>query len=479
MRRVNETVQKPNRLVTVLQYGEGNFLRAFVDYMIDVANEAGYFNGNVQIVKAIPQGKLDALKAQDGVYTVLLRGKRDNGLYVERRVITSVAGAMDAYGEYRKYAAFAKSPVLQFVVSNTTEAGIVYDEGDKLDMTPPESFPGKLTKLLYERFIHFNGAPDKGLIILPCELIDKNGDKLLECCLKLARLWALPPEFTAWLTECNTFCNTLVDRIVTGYPTDEARALEAEFDCRDNLLVAGEPFAFWVIECKKVTPVAQRLPLDKAGLPVIFTHNLSPYRERKVRILNGAHTAAALAAYLSGADTVGDMMKDTLLRAYVEKAIYTELSPHVPLPPDEVKFFADSVIERFENPFIRHNLLSISLNSVSKFKVRVLPTIVETQEKTNTLPEVLCFSLAALLQFYRVGERDGAPYSVSDDKAVLDFFDAHRDLPPGELTQQCLGRVDFWDMDLTRIPGFAQKVTDYLQAIQDKGMRGAISDLLN
>ncbi len=486
MKTVNQTINKTDRPVKVLQFGEGNFLRAFVEYIIDVANEKNVFDGNVQIVKAIPFGSLDALKGQDCVYTVLLRGRQDNADKVEKRVVTCVSGAVGSHEEYEKYSAIAKSNELKFIVSNTTEAGIVYDESDELALCPPKTFPGKLTKFLYERYIHFGGAADKGLIILPVELIEKNGAKLKECCLKLAGLWKLPKDFCDWLTGANKFCSTLVDRIVTGYPRDEAAALEAEFGYADKMIVTGEPFALWVIESDNPAAVEKEFPLDKAGLPVIFTNNLQPYRERKVRILNGAHTSSVLAAYLCGLNTVGEMMNDKTARAFLEKAVFDDLAPMVPLPADEVKAFAASVMERFENPYIKHNLLSIALNSVSKFKARVLPTILETQEKYGRLPNILCFSLAALMAFYcgepdgekLVGKRGDDLYDIMDDAPVLAFFAKNKDLAAAELATAFLSRTDFWGCDLTTVPGLAGLVGGCLQGIRDKGMRRAVEETL-
>ncbi|MCL2703131.1 MAG: tagaturonate reductase [Defluviitaleaceae bacterium] len=444
-------------------------MRAFVDYVVDKANEKGLFNSSVQIIKPIQSGDLDAFKAQDCVYTVLLRGIDNAEPAQEKRVITCINGATDAYGEYEAYAAFAKTPELRFIVSNTTEAGIVYDENDTLEMSPPSSFPGKLTKFLYERFTAFNGAFDKGLIILPVELIDKNGEKLLECCLKHAERWNLPSAFKKWLNEANIFCNTLVDRIVTGYPADEAAALEAEWGYTDKLIAAGEPFALWVIECEYPEAVAAEFPMDKAGIPVIFTKDLKPYRERKVRLLNGAHTSSVLAAYLSGIRTVGEMMKDLTFRGFLAKASLTELAPTVPLPAKESWWFSGSVFERFENPYIRHNLLSIALNSVSKFRARVLPTILETYEQYGELPQTLCFSLAALLRFYMGGD-----YELRDDEAVLNFFKENAGLTPSDLTRECLLRADFWGEDLTQIPGLMETVSVSLESIIQHGMRKAV-----
>lgn len=286
-----EKTGKVERPVRVLQFGEGNFLRAFVDYMIDIANEQGRFNGDIVLVKPIEFGSLDRFHEQECQYTVQLRGIVDGEPKRINRIVTSVADAVDAYGEYEKYAAFAKLDTLRYIVSNTTEAGIVYDDTDRLEMNPPKSYPGKLTKFLYERYKHFNGAADKGLVMLPVELIDDNGIHLKECVLKLAKLWNLEEGFTAWLNDACVFTSTLVDRIVTGYPRDEAEELCKEFGYQDNLIVTGEPFALWVIESAK--DISKEFPLPDAGLPVIFTDNQKPYKQRKVRILNGAHILRA------------------------------------------------------------------------------------------------------------------------------------------------------------------------------------------
>jgi len=476
MKPVNQVIRKNKLPVKILQYGGGNFLRGFAQYMIDVANEKQLFGGSVQIVKATASGSsFEALKAQDCVYTLVLRGRRGGAVYLEKRIITCLAGVCSAYDEYGAYAEFAKSPELRFILSNTTESGIVFDQSDRIEMEPPNSYPGKLTKFLYERFQHFDGAQDKGLIILPTELIEKNGGTLKEYCLKLAALWALPAAFASWLTGCNTFCNTLVDRIVTGYPKDDAQALEGELGYSDKFLLAGEPFAFWAIESDDPAAIARELPLDKAGLPVVFSRDIQPYKERKVRLLNGAHTSSVFAAYLSGLETVGDMMKDPLMRKFLEAAVFDEIAPMVPLPADEVKSFADSIIERFENPFIRHNLLSITLNSVSKFKARLLPTILETQAKTGVLPKLLCFTLASLIAFYR---GSGEDCQAVDDAAVLDFFAENNALPEGQIVQAFLRRADFWGQDLTWVPGLADAVTGGLESIRGNGMRGAVERAL-
>ncbi|MGN0747728.1 MAG: tagaturonate reductase, partial [Aristaeellaceae bacterium] len=277
----------PQRPVKVLQFGEGNFLRAFVDYFIDIANEKTDFNGSIALVKPINIGTLfPAFKEQDYRYTVMLRGLVDGEAVEQTRVITSVADAVDAYADYDRYAAYAKLDSLRFIVSNTTEAGIVLDESDKLELCPPATYPGKLTKLLYERAEHFNYAADKGLIILPVELIDDNGIMLKKCVKALAKIWNLGEKFEQWLEEACVFTSTLVDRIVTGYPRGEDQAIWEKLGYEDRILVTAEPFGLWVIESGK--DISQELPLPQCGLPVIYTDNQKPYKQRKVRILNGA-----------------------------------------------------------------------------------------------------------------------------------------------------------------------------------------------
>ena len=488
MLSINQTTKKTRRPIKILQYGEGNFLRAFADSMVDVANEKGIFCGNVQIVKPIAAGDLEAFRAQDCMYTVLLRGQEDGEAREEKRIVTSIAGVSDPYEDYEEYASHARLPDLRIIISNTTEAGIIFDETDCFDLKPPGSFPGKLTKLLYERYRFYGGSPEKGVIILPVELIDKNGETLRDYCLKLAALWGLPGEFVSWLSGHCIFCNTLVDRIVTGYPEKEADFLEKEFGYTDRLMTTGELFGLWVIESENPELINAEFPLDKIGLPVIFTADLRPYRELKVRILNGAHTASVLAAYLSGLDTVGELTNDKTMRRYLERVVFGELAPTVPLPIAEVRQYADSVIGRFENPFVVHSLLAIALNSVSKFKVRILPGIIKTLEDKGRLPELLCFSLAALMVFYSgvfstggklTASRNGALYEIIDDPAVLAFFAGSRTLAPNLFVSAFLSRTDFWDTDLTKISGLADIVTEDLQIIHKHGMRAAVEKMLS
>ncbi|MCI8358575.1 MAG: tagaturonate reductase [Lachnospiraceae bacterium] len=469
---------KKERPVKVLQFGEGNFLRAFVDYMIDIANEKGEFDGDIVLVKPIEFGTLDRFHEQECQYTVQLRGIVDGEAKRINRVVTSVADAVDAYGEYEKYAEFAKLDTLRFIVSNTTEAGIVYDDTDKFELNPPKTYPGKLTKFLFERYKHFSGAQDKGLVMLPVELIDDNGIHLKECVLKLAELWNLEEEFTAWINEACVFTSTLVDRIVTGYPRDEAEELCKEFGYQDNLIVTGEPFALWVIESAK--DISNELPLLKAGLPVIFTDNQKPYKQRKVRILNGAHTSFVLASYLCGNDIVLESMNDELILNFIKATIFDEVIPTLTLPKEELDEFAEAVLTRFNNPYVKHAHLSISLNSVSKWRARCMPSLTGYIEKEGKVPTHLAFSLAALMAFYTgteirdkalIGHRGGQEYNIMDDAAVLEFFAANSGKEPKEFVHAVLANTDFWGQDLSASAGLEETIVSYLTDIREMGMR--------
>ncbi len=469
---------KKERPVKVLQFGEGNFLRAFVDYMIDIANEKGVFDGDIVLVKPIEFGTLDRFHDQECQYTVQLRGIVDGEPKRINRIVTSVADVVDAYNEYEKYADFARLDTLRYIVSNTTEAGIVYDETDQFESNPPKTYPGKLTKFLYERYQHFNGAPDKGLVMLPVELIDDNGIHLKECVLKFAKLWKLEDAFTAWINDACVFTSTLVDRIVTGYPRDEAEELCKEFGYQDNLIVTGEPFALWVIESAK--DISEEFPLPKAGLPVIFTDNQKPYKQRKVRILNGAHTSFVLASYLCGNDIVLESMNDKLILDFIKATIFDEVIPTLTLPKKELDEFAEAVLTRFNNPYVKHAHLSISLNSVSKWRARCMPSFLGYIEKEGKLPAHLTFSLAALMAFYTgteirdkalIGHRDGQEYNIMDDAAVLAFFAANSSKEPKEYVHAVLANKDFWGQDLSALAGVEEAIVSYLTDIRAVGMR--------
>lgn len=466
---------KKERPIKVLQFGEGNFLRGFVDYMIDIANEKGEFDGDIVLVKPIEFGTLDRFRAQECQYTVSLRGIVDGKPAVLNRIVTSVADVVAAHEEYEKYSSYAKLDTLRYIVSNTTEAGIVYDESDKLEMNPPKSFPAKLAKFLYERYQYFNGAMDKGLVMLPVELIDDNGIHLKECVLKQADNWNLEDSFKKWVNEACIFTSTLVDRIITGYPREEDKKLWEEWGYRDELIVTGEPFALWVIESEK--DIRGEFPLDKAGLPVIFTDNQKPYKQRKVRILNGAHTSFVLASYLAGNDTVLESMKDELIYKFMRSTIFDEVIPTLSLPEKDLVDFAEAVTTRFNNPYVKHALLSISLNSVSKWRARCMPSFLGYIDKTGTLPKHLTFSLAALMAFYQgteirdkalIGHRNGEEYNIMDDDAVLKYFAANSTKPSKEFAHGFLSNTAFFGQNLTQIEGLEDTVAAYLDEIAIK-----------
>ncbi|MDO4513985.1 MAG: tagaturonate reductase [Lachnospiraceae bacterium] len=482
METINRSMTgKKERPIKVLQFGEGNFLRVFVDYMIDIANEQGVFDGDIVIVKPIEFGSLDRFKQQECQYTVSLRGIVDGEAKVLNRKISSVADVADTYTEYDKYMEYAKLDTLRYIVSNTTEAGIVFDDTDKLEYQPPKSFPGKLTKFLYERYQAFDGAMDKGLVMLPVELIDDNGINLKKCVLQLCELWKLEEGFVNWINEACIFCSTLVDRIVTGYPRDIDKDLWEEWGYHDELIVTGEPFALWVIECPK--DISGEFPLDKAGLPVIYTDNQKPYKQRKVRILNGAHTSFVLASFLCGNDIVLESMEDELVYRFMRETIFDEVIPTLTLPKQDLVDFAEAVTTRFKNPYVKHALLSISLNSVSKWKARCMPSFLAYIEEQKTLPKHLTFSLAALMAFYTgdeirdkalIGMRDGKEYNIMDDMSVMEFFRDNCRKSSAEYAKAVLSNTDFWGQDLSELAGVLDAVTAYTEDIRSLGMRKAM-----
>jgi tagaturonate reductase len=484
----------------VLQFGEGNFLRAFVDWMLHRMNAGGFFSGRAVLVQPIARGQADTLNAQDGLYTVMLRGLERGRRVETREIVSSVSRAIDPHRDFDAFLACARNPDLRFVVSNTTEAGIRTDPADRLDARPATSFPGKLTQLLAERCRHFGGDPSRGLVILPCELVEQNGDALLAAVLETAHAFDLSAAFVRWVHEACLFTNTLVDRIVTGYPADEVDALVGALGYQDDLLVAGEHFHQWVIETP--SSIADELPLAAAGLNVVETRELRPYRERKVRILNGAHTMMALSGFLAGCDTVGECMDDARVRAHVERAVRDEIIPAIAspdggFPEAELAQYAETVFERFRNPFIRHRLPSIALNSVSKVRVRIVDTLLDHARRFGRLPPHLTFAVAALCAHHRgnevedgalLGRRAGDAYRIEDTPAALAFFvAAWRACPPGaETPERCLAlvrrllaREDFWGQDLGRaLPGLDAQAAVWLHEIVTRGMKATLDRLL-
>lgn len=471
----------------VLQFGEGNFLRGFVDWMIHQLNQRGKFNGKVVVVQPIAQGMIEPLNAQNGVYTLLLRGIQSGKVVEQKEILSSVSRGINPYKDFAEFLKCAENPDLRFIVSNTTEAGIAFSAADRPTDAPPASYPGKLTAFLYRRFQAFKGNAAKGFVLLPCELIERNGDNLKKAVLQTASHWKLPVDFIAWIERANVFTNTLVDRIVTGYPKDEAAQLCQQLGYEDALLDTAEVFHFWVIEGDPA--LAEELPLKQIGLDVVWTDNMKPYRDRKVRILNGAHTMTVLAAYLAGKNTVKECMDDELIARYMRGGIYEEIIPTLDLPEKELHDFAAAVSERFANPFIKHYLLSIALNSTSKFKARVLPSIQEYVKRRGMPPRRLSFALAALIAFYRgqtvrdgalIGHRGAEEYRIQDDASALEFFrqlwQAHDGSAAASATlvKTLLARQEMWGEDLNGIPGFADAVSGQLQAIVTQGVTAAM-----
>ncbi|MBS6194948.1 MAG: tagaturonate reductase [Clostridiales bacterium] len=466
----------------ILQFGEGNFLRAFVDYFVDVMNEKADFDSKVVLVqpRAARPGHTaaDRINEQEGLYTLYSRGfekgRRVNG----KRVLSCVSRCLNACSDYEEVMACAQNPHLRFITSNTTEAGIVYDPSCQFTDTPAASYPGKLTQFLYRRFQIFGQEAGKGFVLLPCELIEENGKALKNCVLQYAAQWNLGEEFVRWLETENLFCSTLVDRIVTGFPKEEAEVLHRENGYEDRIIDTGEVFAFWVIEGPET--LKAELPFEKAGLPVLITDDHKPYKQRKVRILNGAHTSMVLGAYLAGQNLVRDCMEDPTILKFMNKALYEEIIPTLSLPEENCRDFAAAVTERFKNPFIDHALLSISLNSTSKWKARVLPSLEAYVNKFHHLPLCLTASFAFYLAFYRGTQLteaglsskrpDGSSYTVSDDRRILKFYYEHKDDSAGELVHAVCTNTGFWDRDLTEIPEFEKTVTEMLEHISSEGI---------
>ena len=465
----------------VMQFGEGNFLRAFVDDFFDIANEKAGFNGKVVLVQPIAQGLTDLINKQEGLYTLYLRGSEKGIKVDDKRVISAVSRCINPYGEWDKVLELARSADLEIIVSNTTEAGIVHDSESTFDQVPPTSFPAKLTRVLYERF----AAGQKGIVMLSCELIDNNGRELLKCVNQYIDDWKLSDDFRKWVNTENIFCSTLVDRIVPGRIRDqkEVEALAAANGYEDPLMDVGEVFGIWVIE----GPIGleDRLPFKKAGVPVIVVPDVTPYKKRKVRILNGAHTGFVLGAYLAGYDIVRDCMHDDTILGYMNKMLYDEVIPTLPLDKKDLEEFAMAVQDRFNNPFVNHELMSISLNSTSKWRARNMPTFLDYVKEKKELPVCLTTSFAAYVAFYSNDIQEltdkglvcrrpkGNEYTVSDDRWVLEFYSDHRNDSPEDLIHAVMTNQDMWGQDLTEVPGFETEVIRILKQIRAEGSLAA------
>ena len=470
----------------VMQFGEGNFLRAFADNFFDIANEKAGFNGKVALIQPIAQGLTDLINKQEGLYTLYLRGS-DKGVKVdEKRVISAVSRCINPYGDWDKVLELARSADLEIVVSNTTEAGIVHDTESAFDQEPPVSFPAKLTRVLYERYT----AGQKGVVVLSCELIDNNGRELQKCVNQYIDDWKLDSGFRTWVNEENLFCSTLVDRIVPGRIRDpkEAEALAAANGYEDPLTDVGEFFGIWVIEGPQ--ELEERLPFRKAGVPVIVVPDVTPYKKRKVRILNGAHTGFVPGAYLAGYDIVRDCMHDETILGYMNRMLYDEVIPTLPLEKKDLEDFARAVQDRFNNPFVNHELMSISLNSTSKWRARNMPSFLDYVQGKGKLPPCLTTSFAAYVAFYSSEPQalteqglicrrpKGNEYTVNDDRSVLEFYWQHRNDSPEELIHAVMTNEDMWGTDLTKVNGFEAAAAGILKTIRTEGALKAFENCL-
>ena len=461
----------------VIQFGEGNFLRAFVDWIIWNTNQKTDFNAGVVVVQPIESGLADVLESQDGLYHVNLQGI-DKGEAVDSiQMIDVVSRALNPYADFEGYMALAENPDIRFVISNTTEAGIAFDPKCRLEDRPASSYPGKLTQLLYHRYEHFKGDPATGLIILPCELIFLNGKELKKCIHQYIALWDLGEGFKDWFEQaCGVYC-TLVDRIVPGYPKDTIDQIHERIGFKDSLVVKGEIFHLWVIEAPE--SVAAEFPADKAGLNVLFVPSEAPYHERKVTLLNGPHTVLSPVGYLSGLDTVRECVEDPEIGRYVRKVMYGELLETLNLPRPELEAFADSVVERFVNPYVRHFVTSIMLNSFPKYRTRDLPGLKTYLDRKGELPEGLVLGLAAIITYYKGGMRGDTAIVPNDDPAIVSLLkelwasDDVRKVAEGVLAAEFI-----WGEDLNLIPGLTDMTTEYLHVIQNEGMRAAVRKVI-
>ena len=479
MKALNKTTaNKTIRPEKVIQFGEGNFLRAFVDWIIFNMNEKTDFNGSVVVVQPIEKGMIDMLNGQDCLYHVNLQGL-DNGEPVNSLTkIDVISRALNVYTQNDEFMQLAEQPEMRFVISNTTEAGITFDSSCKFTDKPASSYPGKLTQLLYHRYEYFKGDMNKGLIVFPCELIFLNGHKLKECILQYIELWQLGDDFKNWfLNACGVYA-TLVDRIVPGFPRKEIDEIKAKLGYDDNLVVQGEFFHLWVIEAP--ASIADEFPADKAGLNVLFVPSEEPYHERKVTLLNGPHTVLSPVAFLSGINIVRDACQHPVVGKYINKVMCEELMETLNLPKEELQKFAADVLERFVNPFVDHQVTSIMLNSFPKYETRDLPGLKTYLARKGGLPKGLVLGLAAIITYYKGGVReDGAeivPNDAPEIMALLKELWATGDTR--KVAEGVLAEESIWKSDLNAIPGLTDLVVQYLDSIQSIGMLETVKTIL-
>jgi len=454
--------------IKIIQFGEGNFLRAFIGYAFQELNKAIDFNAGIAVVQPIDRGLVKMLNDQDGLYTLFMKGVKKGVEIQETELITNIVKGVDPYANFNDYLNLAKEESLEFVISNTTEAGISYVQSDTIEMQPPSSFPAKLTLLLHERFKCFNGDKSKGVTIIPCELINHNSETLKEIILQYILDWNLSDDFKTWIMENNAFHSTLVDRIVPGYPKDDIETYNNQLDYSDNLIVAAETFLLWVIEGGE--ELKAKLPFDKTDLDVKIVADMQPFRTRKVKILNGAHTAMVPFSILYGNKTVKQSVDNKFTGEFINKVVFDEIIDTMDMDRTELKSFAEEIFDRFRNPFIVHNLSSIALNTVSKFKVRVLPSLLEYVKIHNKVPTNLTFAFASLICFYK-GSFNGTELPVQDgEDIVANFTRIWKSKDYNQIAKEVLSNKEYWGEGLTKVNNLADAVALALQEIQENGI---------
>ncbi len=482
-----------NLPVKVLQFGEGRFIRAFLNYFIEIANHKQLFNGRTIVIQPRKADKADLLNAQDGLYTVCSRGLKDGAQHQEYLIVSSIKEAVAAKTNWQKTLKLAEIPSLEIIASNTTEAGLVYDSQDRIDKNPPISFPGKLTALLYHRYNSFDGDNTKGFMIFPLELIENNGEILQNLVLKQAKNWNLPENFVKWLNNANVFYKCIVDRIVTGLPKpEELGDFQRELGYEDKFFNLTELYHSWIIEADD--SLSTRIPFNQAGLNVQFVSNIKNYFLRKVRILNGAHTSMVPIAYLSGRNLVKESIEDPLINVYIQNALEKEVIPFVGLPESDLLKYKDTIIERFRNPFLEHKLINISLYSSSKMRLRVLPSILGYYEKFENPPALLPFAFAAFIMFMRIREksdstwiglRGSEKFQYNDESESLVFFykiwkstDPSNKEAITTLVRKICQNTNLWERDLTQLSQFVSIVVNHITKILKNGMYLALKQEL-
>ncbi len=479
--------------VKVLQFGEGRFIRAFLNYFIEIANHKQLFNGRSLVIQPQKADKAALINAQDGLFTICSRGLREGVQEENFMIISSIKEAIAAKTSWFNTLKLTEIPSIQIIASNTTEAGLIFDPNDSIDNIPPDSFPGKLTAMLYHRFNFFDGDKNRGLMVLPLELVENNGDVLKEVVLKLANKWKLESKFIEWIESSNQFYKSIVDRIVTGYPKqEEINQFQQKLGYEDKFFNVAELYHSWIIEADEKLQTI--MPFDEAGLNVQFVSNIKKYFIRKVRILNGSHTSMVPIAYLSGKNFVKESIENSLIKVFIENVLKNEIIPFIDLPQNELLAYKDIIIERFRNPFLQHELLSISLYSSSKIRLRVLPSILEYYQQFNSPPPLLSFAFAAFLVFMNIrektdsgwfGNRDTKKYEYKDSAESLDFFynawleiNRSKEKDVANLVTKICGNTILWDDDLTQLPQFVSIVATHIRSILNNGMYIALQRLL-